>query len=90
MRGRTKRIKDKTIKKFIEKLNIPIDILKLPLPFLTEYIKKNLEDEFINNSEKFLKLPKDEKIILFISTYMGILREKDFYLLRKNRLKKVY
>lgn len=90
LRGRTITIKDKTIKKFIENLNIPINIFETPLPYLTEYIKKKIEEEFEKNIEKFLKLSDEEKILLFISTYMGILRGKNFYLSRKNRLKKFF
>lgn len=90
LRGKTKKIKDKTIRKFMEKLKIPINILETPIPFITEYIKIKIEEEFKNNLEQFLKIPQEERILLFISTYMGILRGKNFYISRKNRLKLFY
>lgn len=90
LKGKTKRIKDKTIRKFMEKLNLSIDIFASPLPFLTEYIKKEIEKNFKENIKRFLNLPKEEKILLFISTYMSLLRGKNFYLSRKNRLKEFF
>ncbi|MGB9857032.1 MAG: helix-turn-helix domain-containing protein [Dictyoglomaceae bacterium] len=90
LRGRTKRVKDETIRKFIERLNFSPEIFESPLPFLTEYIKKEIEKNFKKNLDKFLSLSREEKILLFISTYMSLLRGKNFYLSRKNRLKKFF
>ncbi|HOP95684.1 MAG TPA: hypothetical protein PL130_07940 [Dictyoglomaceae bacterium] len=90
LNGKTQRVKDATIRKFIESFNPSIDILKSPLPFLTECIKMEMEKNFKENLEKFLNLPIEERNLLFISTYMSLLREKNFYLSREGRIKSLF
>jgi len=85
--GKTKRIKDDTLRKIIEKLNISVDIFNSPLPFIIEDIKRKLLDKFYKNIDNFINLSEIERISLFIATYMSFIRDKGFYLSRKNRLR---
>ncbi len=74
LKGWTFKIRSETIRSIIERINLKVDYINDPYPIVNEYVKLKINTEFLQNKEKLKEISKEERKILFISTYMSLIK----------------
>lgn len=74
LKGWTFKIRSETIRSIIERINLKVDYINDPYPIVNEYVKLKINTEFLQNKEKLKEISKEERKILFISTYISLIK----------------
>jgi DNA-binding Xre family transcriptional regulator len=74
LKGWTFKIRSETIRSIIERINLKVDYINDPYPIVNEYVKLKINTEFLLNKEKLKEISKEERKILFMSTYMSLIK----------------
>ena len=74
LKGWTFKIRSETIRSIIERINLKVDYINDPYPIVNECVKLKINTEFLQNKEKLKEISKEERKILFISTYMSLIK----------------
>ncbi|MGC9219293.1 MAG: hypothetical protein ACP5G8_07850 [Athalassotoga sp.] len=75
LNGKVKKIKGNTIRKVIKGLDIKVNF-DTPFEIINENTKMFIEDEFKKSMDRFEKISPDERLILFLSTYMSYIERR--------------